>query len=335
MPKALPAIDESTVEAVVDEIVPQLEPKPKQRKPRAKPVPVSAPLQVTRKAIRFPSVWTFELRAKPLPIQIVPRQKSKTRLPSARAGELRAQAAKILITERPQLLPEQAIEYDVNTKRIVEAILFAANKPMTIKQIQQAFPELEQPDTLEIQMALESIAQDYLARPIGLKQLASGYRFQVREEVAPWITRLFEEKPPRYSRALLETLSIIAYRQPVTRGDIEDIRGVGVSSGIIHTLLEREWIRVIAHKEVPGRPALYGTTKQFLDYFNLTSLNELPTLQEISDLDFSAEPTQQEHREKPQAEPSETETRGEAAATQADTGSQTEFEEGLENRTLH
>jgi len=202
-------------------------------------------------------------------------------------------------------LSEQLKECDVDTKRIVEAILFAANKPMTIKQIQQAFPELEQPDTLEIQQAIEAISQDYLARPIGLKQLASGYRFQIKEGMAHWVTRLFEEKPPRYSRAMLETIAIIAYRQPVTRGEIEDIRGVSVSSGIIHTLLEREWIRVIAHKEVPGRPALYGTTKQFLDYFNLASLAELPTLQEIVDFDFgnaSQLPPQQENSERTQTD---------------------------------
>ena len=228
-------------------------------------------------------------------------------------------------------------------KRIVEAILFAANKPMTIRQIQEAFPELEQPDTLAIQTALEAIAQDYLTRPIGLKQLASGYRFQIREGLAPWVTRLFEEKPARYSRALLETLSIIAYRQPVTRGEIEDIRGVSVSSSIIHTLLEREWIRVIAHKEVPGRPALYGTTKQFLDYFNLTSLSELPTLDEIASLDFSNEPIQQENRERPQTQSAETEAVSAASADgQAATATLPQPEAGSgddsandENRTLH
>jgi segregation and condensation protein B len=123
--------------------------------------------------------------------------------------------------------------------------------------------------------------------------VASGYRFQVKQDLSRWVSRLFEEKPPKYSRALLETLAIIAYRQPVTRGDIEDIRGVSVSSSIIQTLLEREWVRVVAHKEVPGRPGLYGTTKQFLDYFNITSLNELPALQEIQHLDGSIDNTQQ------------------------------------------
>lgn len=178
-------------------------------------------------------------------------------------------------------------------KRIVEAILFAANRPMTCKEIQQVFPEIEQPELTVIQAAIEDIAEEYKPRPIELKQVASGYRFQVKQELSRWVSRLFEEKPPRYSRALLETLAIIAYRQPVTRGDIEDIRGVSVSSSIIQTLLEREWIRVVAHKEVPGRPGLYGTTKQFLDYFNIKTLNELPTLQELQDLELSVEITPQ------------------------------------------
>jgi len=180
----------------------------------------------------------------------------------------------------------------METKRIVEAIIFAANRPMTIKQIQQVFPEVEQPETVEILGAIESIAEDYRDRPIELKRVASGYRFQVRPELSRWVSRLFEEKPPRYSRALLETLAIIAYRQPVTRGEIEDIRGVSVSTSIIQTLLERDWIKVVAHKEAPGRPGLYGTTKQFLDYFNVTSLNDLPTLQEIQELDPSIDNSQ-------------------------------------------
>lgn len=180
-------------------------------------------------------------------------------------------------------------ECNMEIKRIVEAILFVANRPMTVKQIQQVFPEIEQPDTLDIQSAIEAIIEEHQSRPVELKKLASGYRFQVRVELSRWVSRLFEEKPPKYSRALLETLSIIAYRQPVTRGEIEDIRGVSVSSSIIQTLLEREWIRVVAHKEVPGRPGLYGTTKQFLDYFNIESLNELPTLHEIQHLDLAAD----------------------------------------------
>jgi segregation and condensation protein B len=198
-------------------------------------------------------------------------------------------------------------EDKMQTKPIVEAILFAADRPMTLTQIQQVFPELEQPDIREIQAAIEEISADYLHRPITLKQLASGYRFQVREGLAYWVSRLFEEKPARYSRALLETLAIIAYRQPVTRGDIEEIRGVAVSTSIIHTLLDREWVKVIGHKEVPGRPALYSTTRQFLDYFNLRSLAELPSMEELVNLDLSnalQQQLQQEQSERPQTNPS-------------------------------
>lgn len=190
----------------------------------------------------------------------------------------------------------------MDIKHIVEAILFAAHRPMSVKQIQQVFPELEQPELIEIQAAIDAIIDDYRPRPIELKSIASGYRFQVKAELSPWVARLFEEKPPKYSRALMETLAIIAYRQPVTRGDIEDIRGVSVSSSIIQTLLEREWIKVIGQKPVPGRPSLYGTSKQFLDYFNLSTLTELPTLEEIHSLNESIadNPTPQVSRENPQ-----------------------------------
>ena len=181
----------------------------------------------------------------------------------------------------------------METKRIVEALLFASERPMSVKQLQNVFPELERPESQEIQTAIDSIIQDYSTRPVELRLVASGYRFQVKEEMSPWVARLFEEKPPKYSRALLETIAIIAYRQPVTRGDIEDIRGVSVSSNIIRTLLEREWVRVVAHKETPGRPALYGTTKLFLDYFNLSSLSEMPTLQEIQEFNTLPENNQQ------------------------------------------
>lgn len=199
----------------------------------------------------------------------------------------------------------------MDIQRIVEAILFAAGKPLTCKDIQQVFPEIEQPELTEIQTAVDAIAEDYRARPIELKQVASGYRFQVRQELAHWVQRLFDERPPKYSRALLETLAIIAYRQPVTRGDIEDIRGVGVSSGIMQTLLEREWIRVVGHKEVPGRPGLYATTKQFLDYFNIKSLSELPTLEQIQALDAepaAAPPSEQEASETQETREQSTET---------------------------
>jgi segregation and condensation protein B len=174
----------------------------------------------------------------------------------------------------------------VKLKAIVEALLFAAHQPMTSRQLQHVFPELEQPELADIDAAIEEIIHDYRHSPIELKQVASGYRFQVRQEMSRWVSRLFEEKPPRYSRALLETLAIIAYRQPVTRGDIEDIRGVGVSSSILQTLLERNWITVLGHKEAPGRPAIYGTTKQFLDYFNISDLNQLPALLNVKNLDL-------------------------------------------------
>lgn len=171
----------------------------------------------------------------------------------------------------------------MNLKEIVEAVLFAADKPLTVKQIQGVFSEIEHPDTSDIRSAIDEIKAEYLMRPVQLQEVASGFRFQVRSELSPWVARLFEERPPRYSRALLETLAIIAYRQPVTRGVIEEIRGVSVSSNIIRTLIDREWIRVTGHKEVPGRPALYSTTKQFLDYFNLKSLSEMPALDKLVD----------------------------------------------------
>ncbi|WAK00834.1 SMC-Scp complex subunit ScpB [Methylobacter sp. YRD-M1] len=203
----------------------------------------------------------------------------------------RRQCQPIQLPESPPVSEQP--EFSMEIKRIVEAILFAASKPMTAKQVQQVFPEIEQPELPEIQSAIDAIVEEYRFRPVELKKVASGYRFQVKQELSRWVARLFEEKPPKYSRALLETLAIIAYRQPVTRGDIEDIRGVSVSSSIMQTLIEREWVRIVAYKEAPGRPAVYGTTKQFLDYFNIASLDELPTLQEIQNLDLSMDNGQQ------------------------------------------
>lgn len=188
----------------------------------------------------------------------------------------------------------------MNLTHIVEALIFASDKPMSLKQLQAVFPELEQPSIPALEAAVAEVTAAYEGRPVELKTVASGYRFQVRTEMSLWVARLFEEKPPRYSRALLETLAIIAYRQPVTRAEIEDIRGVVVSTNIIRTLLEREWIKVVAHKEVPGRPALFATTQTFLDYFNLTSLVQLPTLQEIRALNNpiqDIEPLTQVNRE--------------------------------------
>lgn len=186
-----------------------------------------------------------------------------------------------IVENEPIITIRQQIDFNVNTQRIVEAILFVAKQPMTPRQVLDVFPELERPPLKEVELAIEAITDEYLSRPIELKKVANGYRFQIKQDLSHWVSRLFEERPPKYSRALLETLAIIAYRQPVTRADIEDIRGVSVSSSIMQTLLEREWIKIIGHKEVPGRPGLYGTTKDFLDYFNISSLNELPTLTEI------------------------------------------------------
>lgn len=171
-------------------------------------------------------------------------------------------------------------------KNIIEAALLTAAGPLPMVRLQALFAEESSPpDDGQIKEALETLTQEYGERGIELKQVSSGYRIQARQEMGQWLHRLSEEKPARYSRALLETLALIAYRQPITRAGVEDVRGVGVSSSIIKTLLEREWIRVVGHRDVPGRPALYGTTKQFLDYFNLKSLSELPELAEMRSID--------------------------------------------------
>jgi len=170
-------------------------------------------------------------------------------------------------------------------KQIVEAALLAAGRPLNMDQLLALFEEREQPEKKDVREVLESLMQDYQGRGIEVVEVGSGYRIQVRAGLSPWVSRLWAERPPKYSRALLETLALIAYRQPITRGEIEDIRGVSVSSNIIKTLTEREWVRVVGHRDVPGKPSLYATTKEFLDYFNLSSLNELPTLAEIRDLD--------------------------------------------------
>lgn len=170
-------------------------------------------------------------------------------------------------------------------EHILEAALLAAGKPLSLDRLRELFDEAERPGTRKLQDALARLQEQYLERPVELKEVASGWRLQVRGEFSPWVSRLWEERPQRYSRALLETLSLIAYRQPITRGEIEDIRGVAVSSQIVKTLMEREWVRIVGHRDVPGRPAMYATTRQFLDYFNLASLSELPALAELRDLD--------------------------------------------------
>ncbi len=169
-------------------------------------------------------------------------------------------------------------------KSILEAILMAAGEPLNTAALASVFSEEERPSTSEISEALKELDEDYSERALELKEVSSGFRIQIREDAIPWVSRLWEERPQRYSRALLETLALIAYRQPITRGDIEEVRGVSVRSTIVRTLQEREWIRVVGHRDVPGKPALFGTTKAFLDYFNLSSLDDLPSLAEIKDM---------------------------------------------------
>lgn len=169
--------------------------------------------------------------------------------------------------------------------QIIEGALLAAGKPQTVAQLAGLFEEHERPDNSAIREALEDAAARCDGRGFELQEVASGFRFQVRQNLSPWVARLWHERPQKYSRALLETLSLIAYRQPITRGEIEEIRGVAVSSNIIKTLHEREWVRVVGHRDVPGRPAMYATTRQFLDYFNLKTLDQLPALAEIRDLE--------------------------------------------------
>lgn len=160
----------------------------------------------------------------------------------------------------------------------------AAGKSLDLNHLERLFEDDERPPKDQLRAALEEIDVDCRGRGFELKQTASGYRFQVHQDLSTWVNRLWDEKPKRYSRAMLETLSLIAYRQPLTRGDIELVRGVAVSSEIIKTLQEREWVRVVGYRDVPGKPALFATTKQFLDYFNLKSLDDLPALGEIKDL---------------------------------------------------
>ena len=170
-------------------------------------------------------------------------------------------------------------------KRIVEAALLAAAQPLSLAQLSALFGENEAVSHEELARALEALGADCAERGIELKEVASGFRYQVRQDVHAWVARLWTERQTKYSRALLETLALIAYRQPITRGEIEQIRGVAVSTNIVKTLEEREWVRVVGYRDVPGRPALFGTTKNFLDYFNLKSLDELPPMAEIREIE--------------------------------------------------
>ena len=176
------------------------------------------------------------------------------------------------------------IEFD-QLKRIVEASLLAAAQPLSLAQLSALFGETETPSHDDLARAIAELTEDCANRGVELKEVASGFRYQVRPDVHPWVARLWTERQTRYSRALLETLALIAYRQPITRGEIEQIRGVAVSTNIIKTLEEREWVRVVGYRDVPGKPALFGTTRMFLDYFNLKSLDELPPMAEIREIE--------------------------------------------------
>ncbi|MFQ6005688.1 MAG: SMC-Scp complex subunit ScpB [Woeseia sp.] len=172
---------------------------------------------------------------------------------------------------------------ETEIKHFIESALLAAGRPLNIDQIQGLFVDGSAPEKPRIRQAISTLQDEYEDRGITIEEVASGYRIQVRASMAERLQKLWEERPPRYSRALFETLALVAYRQPVTRGDIEDIRGVSVSTNIIRTLLEREWIRVVGHRDVPGRPAMFGTTKLFLDYFGLKKLDDLPPLADLAD----------------------------------------------------
>lgn len=180
----------------------------------------------------------------------------------------------MLVNEDPVLL-----------RRILEGALLSTGEALSIERMLSLFDEEDQPEKDAILEALAKLQEESEKRGVRLIEVASGWRYQASPELAPWINRLWEEKPQKYSRALLETLALIAYRQPLTRGDIEEVRGVAVSSHIIKTLAEREWIKVVGQRDVPGRPSLYATTRQFLDYFGLKSLDELPSLSELKDID--------------------------------------------------
>tara|TARA_B100000941_G_scaffold260892_1_gene212684 strand:- start:548 stop:1123 length:576 start_codon:yes stop_codon:yes gene_type:complete len=176
-----------------------------------------------------------------------------------------------------------------NLSLIIEALLFSSSRPLNEKEIMSAFDLRSPPSSREIKEALKAIEEKYSGNSIELVKVASGYRLRIRQEYSLWVAKLWEAKPQKYSRALLETLALIAYRQPITRGEIEEVRGVSVSSQIIRTLLDRSWIKVVGHRDVPGRPALFSTTKDFLDDLNLSKLSDLPELPEIQNIPEDAQ----------------------------------------------
>lgn len=191
------------------------------------------------------------------------------------------------MTEINENIPEivAVVIDDEKLAQIIEAALMVAGRILTIEDLLGLFEDHERPPVTSVQKALERIAAECQLRGVELKETASGFRFQAKQEHSLYLSRLWDEKPKRYSRSLLETLALIAYRQPITRGEIEEIRGVACNSDIFKSLMERDWIRIVGHRDVPGRPALYATTRHFLDYFNMKSLDQLPSLADLKDLD--------------------------------------------------
>lgn len=196
-------------------------------------------------------------------------------------------------------------------QRIIEALLLASEQPLSVDRILELFDEAERPSKTELKQALEALQTKLEGRAVELRETGSGWRVQTRAEYASWISKLWEEKPPRYSRALLETLALICYRQPISRAEIEEVRGVSLSQSILKTLLERNWVRIAGYREVPGRPALFGTTREFLDDFNLKKLEDLPTLPEVRDLDALAAALERLQSDAAQPESTESESTAE------------------------
>lgn len=190
------------------------------------------------------------------------------------------------MTEITENLPEMTLPVDeMKLAQIIEGALMVAGRPLTLEDMLSLFDDYERPAVTFLHKVIERIRAECSTRGVELREIASGFRFQAKQDIASYLSRLWDEKPKRYSRSLLETLALIAYRQPITRGEIEEIRGVACNSDIFKTLMEREWIRIVGHRDVPGRPALYATTRHFLDYFDMKSLEQLPSLSELKDLD--------------------------------------------------
>ena len=168
--------------------------------------------------------------------------------------------------------------------QVIEAVLLSASRPIDVQEIERVFPEDERPTREEIRQALQEIEEQCKDRGVELKKVSSGYRLQVRQSLSSYVAKLWEERPQRFSKATLETLALIAYRQPITRGEIEEIRGVTIGTQLMRGLMERGWVKIVGQRDIPGRPSLYSTTKEFLDYFGLQHLRELPELPELPDL---------------------------------------------------